>query len=856
MQRLILGVGMGLAVLFALAACGGSGARGGGDPDLQGCTRTEDCIGDTYCNPLTHACEPIVDGDGTQTYPDCESCLSGTTCEPTSDAQTEFVCVTSDGDDEPEDVEIPSYKCPIIATVPEAGKSLSFGAVTSTTVGERSLQITNDSNLPDMLLKIYNFFIFDMKTGAPSQAFWIKSLTLPSGDDILWDAAKEPIASGKPIIELKQGQTLKVNLVCSASTTAQQISQFTITSNACDANSIRSVFLTTDFKGRSKIKVEYEDPTDSNLYKAVSGATTVDFGNVDLNSQAKVVKFKVSNSAWTKSDNKPLVITSIGLREGFGRHFRVLEGPGDAPWVIEADAFKIFKISYLPQTLAPPFNPLVSTVQIFNNSDDPLQRLFEYDVSGSADSSALSVVPWPLDFGRTVATKATDKCSADGPTDPYDLTCPQGNCCPLYEICLRRSGSATGYCYMPLDPMALISNYTGIEYLVMRVGFSERTGDSPNCADHFYAPTYEDDQQNTDERWNSLQGKTLAVGSNTSFPLYYRPEVPTARQFKENCTLDVTLKNPLDSTANQTIHFAAQGLAVKANVDPVANLSPTSHGEQINAPIQNIPLDGTHNQLCFWADLSSDFDMKDDALCGGMDYTWLLTDGDGRELPYGTVLDVIIKDCRGRPSGPQIIGRCYTFQKPGSYRLTLVTTDDDHATSIPKVVEIKINGNESMMAILTFQCGGGSFTTNTLNMNLRITSPNTMLTVDESRLRGYTGDFGSDGVASFIEVSPSCQTGGSTESAIIRDIKDGYWTFGAKYIDDCDKLLTALTVPVCVGSIKNNTFRLQLFAVPYQGSTRTQVADVTDTISKGQAKNWRILREAGVFRKETFEKSF
>jgi len=188
------------------------------------------------------------------------------------------------------------------------------------------------------------------------------------------------------------------------------------------------------------------------------------------------------------------------------------------------------------------------TVLIFNDSDTPGDRIYKVDINGSASKSCIFLLPYPVGFGSAVV----------GETREIIAT--------LHNSC---------------------KNDVTIN-LISKVELED-----DDC-----------DMFSLGEDVEDVQGSILPANNvqPAQFNVKYSPE----EAGKHTCHIDVA--SSLEGADH--MQFPMQGKGFTESQLPVAVVSLTSHGEAINAPIENVPADGEQTWK-FYGDSSYDPDAED-----------------------------------------------------------------------------------------------------------------------------------------------------------------------------------------------------------------------------------------------------
>lgn len=800
MKQLFLCLGL-AASLFAFQACddGSSALPTDGDAPVT-CTVDEECGDGFYC--LDGYCATASDGDGPSvlTCVDDWDCPIGQLC--LDNGAGKKICKgIADGDDESEtsiegdkdpvdtfDGYDAPGKCPVLQVSPNQG--LNFGAVIRGNSATLQLTITNNSN-EDVDL---NIFAITYDTTTQTADFQLE-LTQPEGID--WTQTQV----------LMRDQSGTLNITYTPSDEGIDEAYLTILSNDC-VNPLMQVRLWSEYKGTAYLAV---DPLSH------------DFGNVNIGDPAVTYEFK----AWNYGDptgNRILTISEVSEATGntdynFSLSFRTYDGqilneinPYQPVMLPPGESYALtIIVSYTPQSMTDEFRPLSEEIFIFNDSEILSEQMTSLSVTGYAESATLTVFPIPIDF---------DECVFN------DITCALDEDCPEGQTCL-----ADHQCYEVRDDTRVF-NWTANPVVVSRMDFQEV--DQYNDCDHFYFV----DSANYPHR-----DEAPSSGPYSIVPLTVQPDnVGTSFKVAYKCTEEtidgcmIRLEAQLPAGPQYPM-YPMKGFGVPPNRKPTARVSLEKNSPPIEDPIEGVRA-GT--ELKFYGKVSGDWDGQ--VVC----WNWELT-----QVPTGSTARInTVEFTPGCPyTGMDTSAIKVKFDKGGDYVLKLTVMDDDEAWSEPEEIYLKINGNQGLGVILTFDGGDASFLgKNVLDMDLVIqdvigaTCSCKNLNINNGcqfpQNRGYV-------------LFPQCAEGGGggIEEARMTILTDGAWYTSAKYLNDCEQLNNWLVAPVCVlwGHIENNTYTMRFYDPNNWSDTTPFFPAQSSTLSQGESDTYLLIRENGMW---------
>ncbi len=772
-KMFVLLVGMLVAGLLLASCSDSSSANGNPDGDFtQVCSIDEECEVGLCC--LQSICQPCTDGDLVVPDYDGDNFVDGDQI--------------ADGDD---DWSIPTAKERLIFIDPE---EVNFGSVQINGLVTKSFSIRNVSN-EDINLTIYSVSYNDTLQTAEF------SLTNLENYDF-------------PVVLLRE-QSMSIEITYAPTDTGIDTGVVDIVSDASN-EPLAHVQLVSRYKGTKFIEV-------SPLHH--------DFGGLDLGSTPVEQEFVIKNIG-EPSGNKVLTISDIRLASGFENdNFSIISGEIDRLNPVQLTPFQAdiqlpihtFTVRYSPQTKANIFSPHSERILIVNDSDDITEQIKNVTVEGWAESSLLSVIPFPIEFGTVIIH--------DHECLPPDTCNPDyGTCCPNGQVCLEVSGEHQ--CYKQKDVQ--IANWSDNPVALKELRLSPR-GECPVFRIDDYngiagqlCDTVDDCAANMTCEPIAGESEDLKFchvdqGSDklVNFRMTYKPvEVVT-----DTCNLQIFSTLP----GADVMNFEVTGKGRLPNVAPVPRLALQSHGPIIVEPIWGIEEDTT---LCFYGDVSYD--------------------EDGEIIPPGVWSMPVM------PAGSSAYFRyldndqfssCVKFDKAGDYEIHFTVSDDEGAWGDPFRVYVTVNGQQGLSIVLRFERGDNSFFGNNLvDMDLGMISPSGFKCSDDTIMNTGTCVFG---LGEGVVTMPTVCTGGGTCNGVEEmrglNMVDGAYKIEVTYASDCEVYNNWLIQPFCGSRLKNNDFKIEIYDTSdFSGNTLFPI--ISGTLrEEGDSMSWLFVRDNGLW---------
>ncbi len=480
-------------------------------------------------------------------------------------------------------------------------------------------------------------------------------------------------------------------------------------------------------------------------------------------------------------------ISSIALSDSTTRPFALDQGAlsSDAPKDLLPGDQHLFVVSYWPDSEATAINPHITRVFINSDSPSPDNQTLEVRITGITWASGFSITPDPLVFP---------------PTSINTTVCDSNDDCPDTRLCINE--------VCAVEQSFRLRNWHAEALEVTGVFLNEESGDDCSA---FHLETTE-----------LPLGEEVPPGGTGAVEgwAFFAPQEEKSYQ----CQLDLLLHHAGEDD-DYAVRVRLEGDGRPVNEIPIARASLQSHGPIIQIPITGV---SENTRLCFYGNIAYDPDGE------LTEFDWSI------ERPAGSLTLPILIPYIDIPG----VNMCADFDLGGDYTITLKVRDNEGQWSSPFIIQVTVDGNEGLRAILQFDAGVDYPDATTLvDMDLLL-SDSIGATCRDDTITS-TGSFTfpqGHGTAIMPRTTPGAGAGGTVEELVITNPTDGLWRIGVHYVDDCmfDSGLS------CLQHLATTDYRIRLYD-PNHAATAPLFAPLEGEIAFDETIEWILTRVNGIW---------
>jgi len=484
----------------------------------------------------------------------------------------------------------------------------------------------------------------------------------------------------------------------------------------------------------------------------------IQFGNVRVSDPGVEIELSICN---TGTGNKAITISAVGLkRPDTATHFQYDMNPEPElgkPVYVVNGECKQIMVRYMPQSETT-FPAIHENCLVFiNDADNNTDGQTEVCMAGTASQNSLDVYRNPIDFGMVEI----------GQTAVQTLE---------------------------------VENQTGAEVEVtdIRLSGNHCNEFSLFMGDHGIFPfTMEVDELITD----------IGVG--------YAPENTGIDQ---GCYLMISYTQGNRDEYSKT---SISGQGKEANLAPIARVSRSNNGPDIQAPI-TVPSEATPAQqsLTFYGDISNDPD-------------------DGYPLSYEWTLEVPSDQSRAEISDPTAPIITTRVDLPGPYTFRLIVEDSEGARSEEKLVFVNVDVNEKITVDMEFDGSGP------MNVDLKWVDPAGITCSRATMTSQRSCVMGDNGSAFMSNYTSASNDNGNKETVVHTGSEDGNYKIQLAYMNDCpDELFNC---PMGFGTESTDV----VVKIYLNEDTEPVYTMNTRLNAAGDSMEWKIVKVQGLWNEPT-----